>query len=207
MYKVFFENRIVYLTDDFASAFRYNYGLFYKFYDTQELRELVKLFGYLTKIKKLFIVHKDVDYLFEKFSSIFKIVEAAGGVVRSSSGKVLVLQRRGKWDLPKGKVEEGEQPVEAALREVGEETGLKGLKAGDPITVTYHTYLLDGQPVLKKTTWYEMRYDGDETLVTPQREEEISEVLWLIPEDMTMILGNTYLSIIDVLREAKLLPF
>ncbi len=207
MYKVFFENRIVYLTDDFAKAFRYNYGLFYKFYDTKELAELIKLFGYLTKIKKLFIFHRDVEHLFSRFASLFRVVEAAGGVVRSSSGKVLVMQRRGKWDLPKGKREEGEKPVEAALREVQEETGLKDLRAGDPITVTYHTYLLDGQPVLKKTTWYEMTYSGDESLVTPQKEEDITEVLWLIPEDMTMILGNTYLSIIDVLREAKLLPF
>ncbi len=207
MYKVFFENRIVYLTDDFASAFKYNYGLFYKFYDSHELKELIKLFGYLTKIKKLFIVHHDLDHLLERFSSLFTVVEAAGGIVRSSTGKILVINRRGKWDLPKGKIDEGETTEEAALREVSEETGLQGLSLGKKITDTYHTYLLNGQPVLKKTTWYEMTYDGDENAAVPQQEEEITEVLWLIPEDVTMILGNTYLSIIDVLREADLLPF
>ncbi len=207
MYKVFFENRIVYLTDDFASAFKYNYGLFYKFYDIDELKELIKLFGYLHKIKKLFIVHKDLDYLFRRFSSLFTLVEAAGGIVRSSSGKVLVINRRNKWDLPKGKVDPGEKPPQTALREVAEETGLQGLTLGKKITDTYHTYLLNGKPVLKKTTWYEMSYKGDEAAVVPQQIEEITEVLWLIPEDVTMILGNTYLSVIDVLREAKLLPF
>ncbi len=207
MYKVFFENRIVYLTDDFASAFKYNYGLFYKFYDIEELKELVKLFGYLHKIKKLFIVHKDLDHLFQRFSSLFTFVEAAGGIVRSSSGKVLVINRRNKWDLPKGKVEKGEEPARAALREVSEETGLGNLTLGKKITDTYHTYLLNGEPILKKTTWYEMTYDGAEGEAIPQEEEEITEVLWLIPEDVIMILGNTYLSVIDVLREAKLLPF
>jgi 8-oxo-dGTP pyrophosphatase MutT (NUDIX family) len=207
MYKVFFENRIVYLTDDFASAFKYNYGLFYKFYDSHELKELIKLFGYLTKIKKLFIVHHDLDHLLERFSSLFKVVEAAGGIVRSSTGKVLVINRRGKWDLPKGKIDDGETIEKTALREVSEETGLQNLTLGKKITDTYHTYLLNGQPVLKKTTWYEMTYDGDEHAAIPQQEEEITEVLWLIPEDVTMILGNTYLSIIDVLREADLLPF
>ena len=207
MYKVFFENRIIYLTDDFASAFKYNYGLFYKFYDIDELKELIKLFGYLHKIKKLFIVHKDLDHLFRRFSSLFTVVEAAGGIVRSSSGKVLVINRRNKWDLPKGKVDPGEKPPQTALREVAEETGLQGLTLGKKITDTYHTYLLNGTPVLKKTTWYEMSYQGDEAAVAPQQTEEITEVLWLIPEDVTMILGNTYLSVIDVLREAKLLPF
>jgi 8-oxo-dGTP pyrophosphatase MutT (NUDIX family) len=207
MYKVFFENRIVFITDDFASAFKYNYGLFYKFYDKHELAELVKLFGYLTKIKKLFIVHKNKDHLFRQFSSLFTFIEAAGGVVRSASGKVLVINRRGKWDLPKGKVDAGETTGETALREVGEETGLKDLSLGKKITDTFHTYLLNGKPVLKKTSWYEMAYGGEEGMVQPQREEEITEVLWLLPDDVTMILGNTYLSIIDVLREADLLPF
>ncbi len=207
MYKVFFENRIVYLTDDFASAFKYNYGLFYKFYDIDELRELVRLFGYLNKIKKLFIVHKDLEHLFRRFSSLFTYVEAAGGVVRSSSGKVLVINRRDKWDLPKGKVDKGEETSQTALREVSEETGLKDLTLGKKITDTYHTYLLNGQPVLKKTSWYEMTYNGNEADVTPQEEEEITEVIWLVPDDVTLILGNTYLSVIDVLRAAKLLPF
>ncbi len=207
MYKVFFENRIVYLTDDFAKAFRFNYGLFYKFYDLQELKHLVLLFGYLNKIKKLFIFHKDVDYLFSQFSSLFKVVEAAGGVVRSKSGKVLVMNRRGKWDLPKGKIDDGETPEQTAVREISEECGLQDLQRNDLITTTYHTYMLNGEPILKKVYWYDVAYRGDEKEIKPQTEEGISEVLWLMPDDTTIILGNTYLSIIDVFRKSKLLPF
>ncbi len=207
MYKVFFENRIVYLTDDFAKAFRYNYGLFYKFYDLQELKQLVALFEYLNKIKKLFIFHKNVEYLFSQFSSLFKVIEAAGGVVRSRTGKVLVINRRGKWDLPKGKIDDGETPEKAAAREIGEECGLQDLRIKDLITTTYHTYLLNGTPVLKKVYWYDVEYPGDEKEAKPQTEEEITETIWLMPEDATIILGNTYLSIIDVFRASKLLPF
>jgi len=207
MYKVFFENRIVYLTDDFAKAFKLNYGLFYKFYDLQELKQLVLLFGYLNKIKKLFIFHKDVEYLFLKFSSLFKVVEAAGGVIRSETGKVLVINRRGKWDLPKGKIDDDETPEQTAVREISEECGLHNLQLKDLITTTYHSYLLNGEPILKKVYWYDVVYKGNEKEIKPQTEEDISEVLWLMPDDTTIILGNTYLSIIDVFRKSKLLPF
>ncbi len=207
MYKVFFENRIVYLTDDFAKVFKYNYGLFYKFYDKEELKQLVKLFGYLTKIKKLFIFHKDIDHLFSQFSSLFTVIEAAGGVVRSKSGKILVINRYGKWDLPKGKIDDGETSEQAALREISEECGIWNLTLREKVTTTYHTYLLNGSPVLKKVIWYDVAYSGDEANVKPQTEEDIREVLWLIPDDIPIILGNTYLSIIEVLRASGLFTF
>ncbi len=207
MYKVFFENRIVYLTDDFAKAFRHNYGLFYKFYDLSELKQLVRLFNYLTRIKKLFIFYNDVDHLFRQFSSFFTIIEAAGGVVRSRSGKVLVINRRSKWDLPKGKIDDGETSQQAALREISEECGIHDMQIGKEITTTYHTYTLNGKPVLKKVIWYEVSYPGEEENVKPQTEEDITEVLWLMPDDTSIILGNTYLSIIDVFRQANLLRF
>jgi 8-oxo-dGTP diphosphatase len=58
------------------------------------------------------------------------VIEAAGGVVRrlGDDGAVLVLlvhrRRRRDWSLPKGKLERGELHLDAALREVAEETGL-----------------------------------------------------------------------------------
>jgi len=207
MYKVFFENRIVYLTDDFVKAFKYNYGLFYKFYDAEEFKQLIKLFGYLIKIKKLFIFHRDVEFLFKEFCRLFTVIEAAGGIVHSSTGKILVIHRRGKWDFPKGKIDNDENPEQTAIREIHEECGIQDLQIKKPVTTTYHTYLLNHVPILKKITWYDVAFAGEENEVKPQTEEDISEVLWLMPDDVTMILGNTYLSIIDVLRESGLLPF
>jgi 8-oxo-dGTP diphosphatase len=66
------------------------------------------------------------------------VIQAAGGVVwrRTSSGAIKVLlvhrPRYDDWSLPKGKLEDGESAVDAALREVEEETGLR-CKLGDQL--------------------------------------------------------------------------
>ena len=206
MYKVFFQDRIIYLTEDFSSYFHNNYGLFYKFYDLKELSDLLKLFTVVTKIKKLYIFHKDLQQLFTVFTSLFKNIEAAGGLLRNPEGKILVIKRKGKWDLPKGTLMDHEASEAAALREVGEETGITELDLKSHIISTFHIYLKGFDPVLKKTYWYNM-ITSSEDLPEPQTEEEITEALWLDVEDMQMILGNTYLSIIDILKSEKLLPF
>ena len=58
-----------------------------------------------------------------------KTVTSAGGVVLNHDGLVLVLRRKteGTWVLPKGRVEPGESLKQTALREVEEETGLRGI--------------------------------------------------------------------------------
>ena len=207
MYKIFYQDRVIFLTDDFVSAFKNNYGLFYKYYDRKELQDLLKLFGYLTKIKKLYIFHDNLEHLFAEFTTMFTHVRAAGGLVRSHSGNVLVFNRRGKWDLPKGKIDKGESEEETAVREISEECGIHDLALGALITRTYHTYFDKGKPYLKETAWYHVNFSGDEESVVPQTQEDITEIIWLPPDELTMILGNTWLSVIDVLREARLLAF
>ena len=118
----------------------------------------------------------------------------------------MVIKRKGKWDLPKGRVEEGESTEIAAAREATEETGISRLNVKSHIIDTYHVYLEDMTPVLKKTHWFMMEALSDEQ-PTPQLDEEISEAVWYDQEDLPMILGNTYLSIIDVLKKQNLLPF
>ena len=62
------------------------------------------------------LVHNEQEYqaLLEQFTYI----RAAGGLVFNDANELLMIVRRGKWDLPKGKVEAGEDVVTAALREV-----------------------------------------------------------------------------------------
>lgn len=206
MYKVFFQDRVIYLTKDFSTHFFNNYGLFYKFYDLNELSDLLKLFTVITKIKKLYIFHHNLDQLFAEFKQVFNFIDAAGGLIYNSEGKILVIKRKGKWDLPKGRIEEGESTEIAAAREATEETGISNLNVKSHIIDTYHVYLEDITPVLKKTHWFVMEALSDEQ-PTPQLDEEISEAVWYDQEDLPMILGNTYLSIIDVLKEQNLLPF
>ena len=206
MYKVFYQDRIIYLTEDFSSNFNNNYGLFYKFYNPDELKELLKLFSFITNIKKLFVFHSRLDQLFYQFSTCFVNITSAGGLVINSEGKVLMIKRRGKWDLPKGKTEAGETYEQTAQREVAEETGIHDLEIVKPLLTTFHIYTSGTDQVLKKNIWFEMRSSSNEVPV-PQSEEEISEVIWFDPSDLSLILGNTFLSVIDVLKEKKLLPF
>jgi 8-oxo-dGTP pyrophosphatase MutT (NUDIX family) len=55
--------------------------------------------------------------VFEEFKACFKVIEAGGGLVLNSKGEFLVIYRNGIWDLPKGKLEKGEDFQTAALRE------------------------------------------------------------------------------------------
>ena len=81
---------------------------------------------------------------FDNFARNFRIIHAAGGIVRNEQEAILMIYRLDKWDFPKGKVEAGEQYAEAAIREVEEETGLKDITLGEPLPSTFHTYDVGG---------------------------------------------------------------
>ncbi|MFO7934234.1 MAG: NUDIX domain-containing protein [Bacteroidales bacterium] len=204
MYKVFFKDRTVYFGDDFSKAFEKNKGLFYRYNNIQELNELVEVFFALKQISNLYIFHEDMLSLIEEFKSCFRFVEAGGGLVFDSEGRFLVIKRNGIWDLPKGKLEPGEDFASAALRETGEETGLEGIEIGQPIISTYHTYQQEGERFLKKTRWFEMVYKGKASPVL-QSKEGITESVWVKPGQTDFIRKNTFMSILDVLYIKELL--
>ncbi len=204
MYKVFFNDRTVYFGDNFPRAFERNNGLFYKFNHIHELNELIELWTDLTQIKNLYIFHDDMLMVIEEFKACFQFIEAGGGLVFNARQEFLAIKRKGVWDLPKGKLEPGEEFHEAAMREVEEETGLSGLILREPLISTYHTYRLQGQKVLKKTRWFEMEYRGSKEPVL-QEKEGITEYRWVAPGQTDPIRQNTYSSILDVLYMRKLL--
>ncbi|MEI6060610.1 MAG: NUDIX domain-containing protein, partial [Bacteroidota bacterium] len=74
------------------------------------------------------------------FNSMFTRIEAAGGIVRNQKEEYLFIKRLGIWDLPKGKLNKNEKPVEGALREVSEETGLTVMEVSKQLPSTYHIY-------------------------------------------------------------------
>lgn len=145
----------------------------------------------------LWITGPDPAALFSEFCSQFVKVEAAGGLVENRAGEILMIRRKGWWDLPKGHVEEGETPSEAAVREVAEETGLTELRIGDPIASTYHFYDDFGSWEMKGTRWYAMQYDGNGKTV-PQQEEGIEQVVWLSGDALGSALDGSYSTIRDV---------
>ncbi|KFF11134.1 NUDIX domain-containing protein [Chryseobacterium soli] len=131
-----------------------------------------------TSVKELNVFGENIDEIWKEFQSLFRIIEAAGGIVNNPEGDILFIKRLGKWDLPKGKMEKGESREESAVREIEEETGLKDVELVKPINTTYHIYVeRNGEKILKCTHWFEMNFNGEDTS-KPQIEEGITEVAW-----------------------------
>ncbi len=199
MYKVFFNDRAVFLTDDFRRNFQQRYGLFFKYKEKQDLVEIIQLYSHITRIDSLIIFHYDIEELQEAFRSCFIPIDAAGGVVKNLKGEYLFIYRRGKWDLPKGKVDSGESYQQAAIREVEEETGLSGLNLEKRLMSTHHTYPYKKGTALKKIYWFDMLYEGNGTPV-PQEIEQIEEVRWFRPEEFEIPFSNTYELVKDLFK-------
>lgn len=135
----------------------------------------------------------------EELKQYEKIV-AAGGVVLNENDEILMIFRRGKWDLPKGKQEDNE-PVElCAERETKEETGLTELTLIRPLKKTYHTYVEKKLLILKETHWFLFTTPGTPAL-TPQVEEDIFKAEWVRKDDLPNYTANTFRLVEDVLGE------
>ncbi len=131
-----------------------------------------------TSCPEMNVYGENIEELWEDFTHMFKVIEAAGGIVYNRNGEILFIRRLGKWDLPKGKIEKGESLEQAALREVEEETDLKELVLESFINNTFHIYTeRNGTRVLKTTYWFKMLYVGEGD-AKPQTEEGITEVSW-----------------------------
>lgn len=193
-YKIFYDDRVIVLTGKITKTFEKNEGLFYKYQKKDELLEIVEAFGHFSQVSALYVLHTDVDELLDIVKSGFTIVEAAGGLVRDPDGRLLAIFRRGKWDLPKGKVEKGEFYQQTALREVKEECGLDQIDLGKKLSDTYHVYFDNGKSVLKRTIWYEMFVIGNVQLI-PQTEEDITDVRWFDYQTVSEVMRNTYESL------------
>lgn len=153
----------------------------------------------LAKIHAGVFFHPDLDALKKAFFKKFTIVQAAGGLVKNEDNEILMIFRRGKWDLPKGKLDKGESLEECAVREVGEETGLKKVKLIGPLLITRHTYHEGTKFILKESHWYNMKSTGDQQLV-PQTEEDIQEIKWAKETELKPYIKNAFPSIVDVLQ-------
>ncbi len=161
------------------------------------LHPIIDLLEKSKKYNRVVVYNNDLEKLWNDFQAIYNIIGAAGGVVSNEKNEVLMIFRRNSWDLPKGKIDDGELPEQAAVREIQEETGLNDVKLGELICYTYHTYVMKGKRILKKTWWYTMT--TTEKALTPQTSEDIEEAIWV---DLTIFLDakpTIYGSILDVL--------
>ncbi|WP_010603066.1 NUDIX hydrolase, partial [Pedobacter agri] len=107
--------------------------------------------------KSYIFLTKNPQETFRKLKKNCEIIKAAGGLVESVNGNYLFIFRNKKWDLPKGKLEDGENMKETAVREVEEECGIKVAKREEKLCKTYHVYPMGSKMVIKKTNWYKMK--------------------------------------------------
>lgn len=143
---------------------------------------------------------EDVETIWSDFQSLYKKIEAAGGCVFNENEELLVIHRRGFWDLPKGKIDPGESREEAAVREVQEETGIQEIDLGAFIATTLHTYKnRKNKRVLKFTYWYNMKTTA--TDLTPQAEEDIEKAEWQKVDQFLSSGEPTYKNIIEIVKK------
>lgn len=152
------------------------------------------------------IITPDPDRTFSLLQEEFVRVNAAGGVVENDCGDLLMIELRGRWDLPKGHIEATESSAEAALREVEEETGIGATLCDTaPLATTWHAYDTYGRWELKRTEWWRMQSQGGE--LHPQASEGITRAEWCAKESLAERLKTSYATIIQVVetlgRETK----
>lgn len=200
MYQVFInEHRIV-----FVKKAKKNKEYFSTFYIFQPVEN-----DFMTIVKWLFIekVAMEVQFIvaepkkqWELFQQQFNYLAAAGGIVNNAKNELLFIKRNGKWDLPKGKAEKGEEVAEAAKREVEEECGVNALEIIKKLPSTFHLYEHQEEIIIKETFWFRMKTDFKGTLKA-QVEERITEVCWVDPNQMQMQLENTYASLVEMMED------
>ena len=146
------------------------------------------------KFEAIHLIGSDLDRMLKIFLKFLPNVIAGGGKVVNPSGQILFIFRNGKWDLPKGKSESRETIDQTALREVKEETGIKGLHITKPLEITYHIFKRNNKYQIKKTYWFEMfsDYKGD---LKPQLSEGITKVKWIDPKKLKKVKKNIYANI------------
>ena len=154
-------------------------------------------------------LHDDVEAVLKTLKKRLLLIQAAGGLVHTEEDHLLLISRRGKWDLPKGKLDDNEDIKSCAVREVREETGLLKMEIERPLCITYHTYHQDGKHILKESHWYLMKAEQQANLI-PQLEEGIEKCEWVPIDEVAPYMENTHASILDVvntglkfLRETK----
>ena len=200
MYKVFFNDRIVFINTDLNKETARN-GLCFEGFQDEDLPKIWKSFVEDMQGRDLYLTGETASQAKDLFFANFKIIAAAGGLVFNQYGQLLCIERWGKWDLPKGKIEKGESKEQAALREVGEETGLRSLQLVELKDTTYHIYqsVYHKRWILKPTYWYKMIYTGIEKPV-PQVNEDIIKAVWFDVSQLDEVRKNTYASLLDLFK-------
>ncbi|WP_163708842.1 NUDIX hydrolase [Mangrovibacterium lignilyticum] len=205
MYKVFFNESVILLLPKIKNSLSGNIE------NSIEIQRVSDFSAFLVSLKSRKYVEEPIYKCLIEKDLVHKVIQqmnpipAAGGIVRNIQGEILFIKRLGVWDLPKGKIEEGESTESAAVREVEEECGIGSMVIQRKLPSTYHIYQSPYLPeddnwVWKETSWFEMSYSGSDIPV-PQTEEDIAEVRWFAPSQLDQVFQSTYGNLRDLLND------
>lgn len=199
---IFFKNRALVVTDDEGelrkNATQYADAVFIHEPPSGPLQQIIRQMQ--PAEQHMVIITRQVPKVMDELKRLVQTIPAAGGLVYNQHKELLLIFRRGKWDLPKGKLDEGESMEACALREVKEETGINQLELDRPLLITYHTYMENDRLVLKESHWFLMHSTATNQLV-PQADEDIEKCEWVLAGNLRPYLDNTHPSIVEVIRK------
>lgn len=196
MYKVFFNDSFLKISNKSTSEKITDKNIV-PYQNLSQIHDWLSKVENINKPLNITLLHDQPRVIWKKFKTLFNVIEAAGGLIKNNNNKYLFIYRRGKWDLPKGKINKGETPYDTAIREVHEETGLNCVRIINEINKTYHIYRLKDRLVLKKTYWFLMLNEGTDD-ITIQTEEDIEKAFWFDEKCLNNILNDSYESLKDV---------
>lgn len=203
MYKVFFNDHELCFCHENKTSPKNNKTQVFDIEKYSDFAERFPKYSFMELTENLDVVCSDPKKIWDNFCEKLTKILAAGGLLNNSKSEILFINRFGRWDLPKGKVEDGESIEQAAVREVEEECGLRNVKIKRQLNSTFHLYFSpyinsEDNLVLKETSWFEMVYNGNEE-PTPQTSEHIEKVRWFAKNDLKEVYDTTYNNLIELL--------
>lgn len=204
--KIYFNNKPLFLvseiSNDIEEYLHHEETVFIDEFNSHTVKAMIHEMD-VAKINAGVFLHEDVDAVLKMFKKKLVLIQAAGGFVHTENKNLLLIFRRGKWDLPKGKLDTAETIEICAIREVKEETGIVDVKIGPFLTTTYHTYHEAGKHILKESHWFVMKAIKQNSFF-PQLEEGIEKCEWVAANQLASYMENTHASIIDVVNAGVL---
>lgn len=202
---IYFDNKPLFICNEidpyFEAYLHHDDAIFIDELNTHSVKTMIYEMQ-LPKVHAGIFFHPDFEALKKAFFKKFVVIQAAGGMVLNENNEVLMILRKGKWDLPKGKLDAGETIEICATREVSEETGVEKPEIVSGPFISYHTYHEGTRYILKESYWYQMKVKGKQELV-PQIEEQITEIRWVPQDDLQDYLKNSFALIADVINAFK----
>ena len=202
MIKIYFNNKPLFITDKITKEveeyLHREDTIFIDDFNVHSVKAMIHEME-LAKINTGVFLHDNVDTVLKAFKKNLFLIKAAGGLIHTKEDNLLLIFRRGKWDLPKGKLDDNEDLELCAIREVKEETGLVKVEIEKPLCITYHTYHQEGKHILKESHWYLMKAPKQTSLL-PQLEEDIEKCEWVPVDQLALYLENTHGSVLDVVN-------